>query len=82
MTAPTRKPSLTDLTDDPSDLLPPHSPPSTPGGRPCAVDRREVINTIRNLNRTGRPWDLQPHDLQPNRTVDEYGAPWRRTGTW
>jgi putative transposase len=82
MTAPARKPYLTDLTDDQGDILPPHSPTSKPGGRPREVDRRELINTILDPNRTGCPWDMLPHDLLPKRTVDEYFATWRRDGTW
>jgi len=82
MTAPTRQPSLTDLTDDQWDILPPPIPPSKPGGRPREVNMREVINTILYLNRPGCQWDLLPHDLLPKSTVDEYGAPWRRDGTW
>jgi putative transposase len=82
MTAPARQPYLTDLPDDQWDILPPHIPTSKPGGRPRAVDRREVINTLLDLNRTGCPWDMLPHDLLPKRTVSESVAPWRRAGTW
>jgi len=81
MTAPTRKPYLTDLTDDQWDILPPHRPTSKPGGRPRAMDRREVLNTILHRNRTGCQRDLRPHALLPKRTVDEYCATWRRNGT-
>mgnify|MGYP006319171093 CR=1 FL=1 len=71
MTAPTRKPYLTDLTDDQWDILQPHIPTSKPGGRPREVDMREVINTILYLNRTGCQWDMLPHDLLPKSTVYE-----------
>jgi hypothetical protein len=43
MTATTRTPSLTDLTDAHGATLEPWRPPAKPGGRPRAVDRREVI---------------------------------------
>jgi putative transposase len=82
MTAPARQPSLTDLTDDQWHILPPHLPTSKPGGRPRAVDRREVINTLLYRNRTGCPGDMRPHDLLPKRPVSESVAPWRREGTW
>ena len=82
MTAPTRQPYLTDLTEESWDILQPHIPTSKPGGRPREVDRREVINTILDLNRTGCQWDLLPHDLRPNSTVYAYVATWRRDGTW
>ena len=82
MTAPTRKPYLTDLTDDQWDILQPLIPTSKPGGRPREVDMRELINTILYLNRTGCQWDMLPHDLLPKSTVYEYFATWRRDGTW
>jgi putative transposase len=82
MTAPPRKPYLTDLTNDQWDLLQPLIPPAKPGGRPRQVDIREVINTLLYLNRTGCQWDMLPHDLLPKSTVYEYFATWNRDGTW
>jgi putative transposase len=82
MPTPTRKPYLTDLTDDQWNILQPLLPPAKPGGRPRAVDRREIINTILSLNRTGCQWDMLPHDLLPKSTVYEYVAQWRDAGTW
>ena len=82
MTPPTRKPYLTDLTDDPWHILPPLMPPAKPGGRPRAVDMRAIINTILSLHRTGCPWDMRPHDLLPKRTVYASFTPWREEGTW
>ena len=82
MTTPTRKPYLTDLTDDQWNILQPFIPPAKPGGRPRAVDRREIINTILYFNRTGCQWDMLPHDLLPKSTVYEYFAQWRHDGTW
>ena len=72
MTDRTRKPYLTDLSDEQWAILEPMIPLAQPGGRPRAVDRREVINTILYLNRTGCQWDLLPHDLLPKSTVYEY----------
>jgi putative transposase len=82
MAAQIRKPYGTDLTDEPWAILQPLIPLAKRGGRPRAVDRREVINTILYLNRTGCPWELLPHDLLPQSTVDEYVAQWRNDGTW
>ena len=75
MTTPIRKPYLTDLTDDQWHILQPLIPPAKPGGRPRAVDMREIINTILSLNRTGCQWDMLPHDLLPKSTVYEYADP-------
>jgi putative transposase len=82
MAATTRKPYLTDLTDEPWALLQPLIPPPKLGGRPREVDMREVINTMLYLNCTGCQWDRLPHDLLPKSTVYEYFAQWRCDGTW
>jgi len=81
-TAPSRKPYLTDLTDEQWALLPPLIPPAKPGGRPREVAIREVLNTLLYLNRTGCQWDMLPHDLLPKSPVYEYFSPWRCDGTW
>jgi putative transposase len=65
MTEKTRKPYLTDLTDEQWAILEPLIPPAKPGGRPRAVDIREVINTILCLNRTSCQWDLFPTTCCP-----------------
>src|SRR4051812_21985461 len=44
------------------------------------VDLREVVNTLRYLNRTGCPWRLLPHDLLPKSTAYDYFAKWRDHG--
>jgi putative transposase len=82
MAATPRQPSLTDLTNDQWAILPPLIPPAKAGGRPRAVDMREVIHPILDLNRTGCQWDLLPHDLLPKRTVHEDLAQWGRDGAW
>jgi putative transposase len=46
MAVQTRKPYLTDLTDEQWAVLQPLMPRAKPGGRPRKVDMREVINTI------------------------------------
>ena len=82
MPTPTRKPYLTDLTDDQWHIVQPLIPPAKPGGRPRVVDMREIINTILSLNRTGCQGDMLPHDLLPKSTAYEYFAQWRDDGTW
>lgn len=77
-----RKPYATDLTDDQWEILTTVLPPARPGGRPRAVDLREVINALLYQNRTGCQWDMLPHDLPPKSTVYEYFAAWRDDGTW
>jgi len=78
-----RKPYPTDLTDAQWDLLEPllldYEDRIRPGPK-REVDLREVVNTLRYLNRTGCQWALLPHDLLPKSTVYDYFAKWRDHG--
>jgi putative transposase len=83
MNANTRKPYLTDLTDGEWAILEPlvlAFEDRVRPGPPREVDLREVVNTIRYLNRTGCQWALLPHDLLPKSTVYDYFARWRDHG--
>ena len=67
-----RKPYPSDLTNAQWRLIAQLIPAAKPGGRPRAVDRREVLTTLLSLQRTGCHWDMLPHDLLPQSTVSEY----------
>jgi putative transposase len=71
----------TDLTDAQWAILGPLLPPPPGGGRPPTVDRREVLDAILYLLRSGCAWDLLPHDFPPPGTVYGYFNQWRRDGT-
>ena len=77
-----RKPYPTDLTDLQWTIVEPLIPPAKAGGRPRAVDMREVVNAILYINRSGCQWDMLPHDLPPKSDVYFYFARWREDGTW
>lgn len=77
-----RKPYPSDLTDEHWAVLEPLIPPAKPGGRPRAVDMREVVNTLLYQNQTGCQWDMLPHDLLPKSTAYDYFLRWRDDGTW
>lgn len=72
----------TDLTDEQWTILKILIPAALPGGRPRAVDMREVVNTILYQQRSGCQWDMLPHDLLPKSTVYDYFARWRDDETW
>ncbi len=72
----------TDLTNAEWTLLEPLVPPPKTGGRPAKYPRREIINAIRYVLRTGCAWRLLPHDLPPWQLVYHYFWVWRREGTW
>jgi putative transposase len=82
MQATARKAYPTDLADEQWIILEPLVPPARHGGRPRAVNMREVLNTLLYLNRTGCQWDMLPHDLLAKSTVYDYFSEWRNDGTW
>ena len=85
MAGSTRKPYPSDLTDEQWSLIEPLIPPQrqgSKGGRPRAVDMREVVNTILYQARSGCQWDMLPHDLLPKSTVYDYFKLWRGHGTF
>ena len=57
-------------------------PPAKPGGRPRAVDLREVLNGIFYIVRGGCAWRMMPTDLPPWSTCYDYFRKWRNDGTW
>jgi len=77
-----RKSYPTDLTDREWAILEPLVPTPKPGGRPCRWERRELLNAMFYLVRSGEARRLLPHDLPPWQTVYHYFRPWRKDGTW
>ena len=58
-----RKPYPADLTDAKWEFLAPLLPQAKPGGSPCSVELREVVNAILYVLRSGCLWRMLPHDL-------------------
>lgn len=52
-----------------------------PAGRPRSYDRREIVNAILYLNRSGCSWRMLPSDLPYWKTVYHYFRLWRTDGT-
>jgi len=78
----TRKGYATDLTEAEWQRLEPLVPVPKPGGRPVKYARREIVNAIFYVLRSGCSWRLLPHDFPPWRIVFYYFWHWRRTGRW
>lgn len=57
------------------------APRSNRGGRPRAIDLREVLNTLGYLHRSGCQWEMLPHDLLAKSRGSDYFAHWRDDGT-
>lgn len=83
MTAPVRKPYPSDIGDAQWTILEPLLLDFEDRVRPGPqreVQLREVVNTLRYLNRTGCQWGFLPHDLVPKSTAYDYFAKWRDHG--
>ena len=63
-------------------LLPPAGSGTASGGRPVAVEKREIINALFYLNRSGCQWRMLPRDFPKWETVYWYFARWTSDGTW
>src|SRR6516162_1068371 len=75
-----RKPYLTDLNDSEWQLLAPLIPAARFGGRPEAYRKREIVNAILYVLRTGCAWRFVPNDLPPWGIVYHYFWRWRKDG--
>ena len=71
-----------DLTNQEWVILEPLIPPPKPGGRPVAHERREIVDAILYVLRSGGNWRLLPHDFPPWQTAYHYFRLWRLDGTW
>ncbi|PZG45977.1 IS5/IS1182 family transposase [Spongiactinospora gelatinilytica] len=75
---PDRYPS--DLTDAQWELIEPVLPGPNTGGRPEKHPRREIVNAILYVVRSGCPWRYLPTDLPPWQTVYWYFQQWEAAG--
>ncbi len=77
-----RKAYPSDVTDQEWQVLEPLVPNVQGGGRPAEHARRDIVNAILYVERTGCQWRALPHDLPPWKTVYTYFRTWRLDGTW
>ncbi len=63
-----------------ADLIPATKSNHTTGGRPAKYDRREVLNAILYVVRTGCQWRLVPHDFPKWRSVYRSFVLWHEAG--
>ncbi|WP_188190421.1 IS5 family transposase [Nonomuraea sp. SYSU D8015] len=76
--APSPLPS--DLTDAQWELIEPLLPEPNTGGRPEQHPRREIVNAVLYMVRSGCPWRYLPTDLPPWQTVYWYFQQWGQAG--
>ena len=77
-----RKAYPSDLTDAEWSLLEPLIPAISPDAVRVEHSRREIVNGILYVLRSGCPWRLLPHDLPAWGTVYSYFRIWRNEGVW
>ena len=63
-------------------LIPTTKSNRTTGGRPAKYDRREILNAILYVARTGCQWRLLPHDLPKWQTAYTYFVQWHEAGVF
>ncbi len=71
-----------DLTDKQWEFLEPLVPLPSLEGRPPMHERREIINAILYVLRSGCPWRLLPHEFPAWGTVYHYFRRWQHEGVW
>ena len=71
-----------DLSDAEWAVLAPLIPVASTGGRPAKWARREIVNAIGYVLRSGCGWSVLPHDFPPYQTVVYSFRQWQRAGIW
>ena len=77
-----RKAYPSDLTDAEWKILEPLIPAIAEDATNVVHERREIVNGILYVLRSGCPWRLLPHDLPAWETVYSYLRTWRMAGIW
>ncbi|WP_274532210.1 IS5 family transposase [Ktedonobacter racemifer] len=70
------------MSDEEWAILEPLIPPARLGGRPRAVNMREIVNAILYILRSGCQWRMLPREFPPWSTVWTYFRTWCRNGSW
>jgi putative transposase len=82
MSVMSRKAYPSDLTDAQWQNVKPLVPAIRPGGHPGNHSRRQILDGIFYVVRSGCSWRMLPHDFPPWQTVYHYFRLWRLDGTW
>ena len=79
---PARKSYASDLTDAQWTILEPLIPAIASDATYHVHERREIVNAILYVLRSGCPWRLLPHEFPAWGTVYHYFRRWQRDGVW
>jgi transposase len=77
-----RKRYPSDLSDEQWEILKEYIPEPASGGRPAEYQRREIVNGVLYVLRTGCGWEYLPHDLPGWKLVYHYFRQWTAMGIW
>lgn len=77
-----RRAYSTDLSDAEWQRMETLVPAVKSGGRPAKYSRREIVNAILYVERSGCAWRLLPHDFPPWESVYGYFNRWCQAGVW
>jgi putative transposase len=77
-----RTPYPSDLTDEQWELIKHFIPQPQPGPNPAKYERREIVNAILYIMRTGCQWRQLPHDFPKWQAVYKYFSGWSKQGLW
>jgi transposase len=82
LTQTSRKSYPSDLTDAQWEVLAPFIPEPSKDATLPTIPRREIVNGILYVLRTGASWRQMPHDLPNGKTVHFYFRLWSKQGIW
>lgn len=71
-----------DLTDSEWKAIEPHIPGPSKMGRPPLYSKREIVNGILYIVRSGCAWRMMPNDLPAWDSCYHYFALWKKQGVW
>ena len=77
-----RRSYRSDLSDSEWLVMESYIPAVKSGGRPAVHERREIVDAICYVLRSGCAWRLIPHDFPPWQTVYHYFRLWRDDGVF
>jgi putative transposase len=77
-----RKVYPSDLKDEEWAVLARLIPEVKEGGRRAKYTRREIVNAVLYVLRTGSSWRMLPHDFPPWQSVYGYFRRWCQAGVW
>ena len=71
-----------DLSDEEWGLIAHHFKPRDTRGRKPTHDKKDLVNAILYINKTGTQWRMLPHEYPHWKTVYDHYHRWNQHGIW